>query len=92
MLEAQQSACKEGPDEFRNLQLITPEELHEIRRIWLYEKHEFDDALPRIYEEGMGEQFPKRSDEDSGLRADDWELLREVCGGDQVFSTCKSPY
>src|SRR5947209_7682509 len=85
VLEAQRSARMEGPPEFRTLQLITLEELHEIRRIWLYEKHEFDDVLPRIYEEVTGEQFPKRNDEDSGLRADDWELLREVCSGDQIF-------
>src|SRR5947209_3104866 len=40
VLDAQQSARAEGPPEFRTLQLISPEELHEIRRIWLYEKHE----------------------------------------------------
>jgi len=85
VLEAQRSARMEGPPEFRNLQLIALAELHEIRRIWLYEKHEFDDALPRIYEEVTGEKFPKRVDEGNGLPADDWELLREVCDGDQVF-------
>jgi DNA sulfur modification protein DndC len=85
VLEAQQSARTEGPPEFRNLQLITLDELHEIRRIWLYEKHEFDDALPRVYEQATGERFPKRADESSGLRAEDWELLREVCGGDRTF-------
>jgi hypothetical protein len=67
------------------LQLIAPEELHEIRRIWLYEKHEFDDSLPRIYEEVTGEKFPTRGDEGNALRADDWEVLREVCGDDPAF-------
>src|SRR5262249_39433658 len=71
------------PPEFRHLQLITPDELHEIRRIWLYEKHEFDDALPRIYQEVTGKAFPQRDDV-NGLRADDWELLRELCGGDRT--------
>jgi DNA sulfur modification protein DndC len=85
VLEAQRSAREEGPPEFRDLQLITLEELHEIRRIWLYEKHEFDDSLLRIYEEVTGEKFPKRGDEGNGLRADDWSLLREVCGDDKVF-------
>jgi len=85
VLEAQQSARLEGPPEFRGLQLITMEELHEIRRIWLYEKHEFDDALPRIYAEVIGEKFPKRGDEGNVLRADDWAILREVCGDDQTF-------
>ena len=85
VLEAQQSARQEGPEEFRNLRLITADELHEIRRLWLYEKHEFDDSLPRIYEEVTGEPFPRRADEGNGLRADDWALLREVCGDDQAF-------
>lgn len=85
VLEAQQIARLEGPPEFRTLQLITLEELHEIRRIWLYEKHEFDDVLPRIYEEVTAEKFPKRGDEGNGLRADDWAILREVCGDDQAF-------
>jgi len=85
VLEAQQSARMEGPPGFRNLQLIALDELHEIRRIWLYEKHEFDDSLPRIYEEVTGEKFPRRGDESNGLRADDWDGLREVCGDDPAF-------
>jgi DNA sulfur modification protein DndC len=85
VLEAQQSARQEGPPEFRALQLITLEELHEIRRIWLYEKHEFDDVLPGIYADVTGEMFPRRGDEGNGLRADDWAILREVCEDDQAF-------
>ena len=69
----------------RDLKLITLEELHEIRRIWLHEKHEFDDSLPRIYEEVTGTPFPKKADDGNWLRRDDWELLREVCGEDQAF-------
>src|SRR5262249_53471640 len=69
-----------------NLQLIAEEELHEIRRIWVYDKHEFDDSLPRIYQEVTGTEFPRRPDEEAGgLRADDWALLREVCGDDPTF-------
>jgi DNA sulfur modification protein DndC len=85
VLEAQQAVRQEGPPEFRSLSLITLDELHEIRRLWLYEKDEFDDSLPRIYEEVTGEPFPRQADEGNGLRADDWALLREVCGDDPVF-------
>ena len=85
VLEAQQSVRREGPDEFREIQLISLEELDEIRRIWLHEKHEFDDSLPRIYEEVTGEPFPKPRDDGSPLWADDWNLLREVCEGDEVL-------
>jgi DNA sulfur modification protein DndC len=85
VLEAQQSIRQEGPAEFRRINLITPDELQEIRRIWLYEKHEFDDSLPRIYEETVGEKLPQVTEEGNGLRADDWDVLREVCGGDPAF-------
>jgi DNA sulfur modification protein DndC len=85
LLEAQQSVRREGPESFRTVNLITLEELHEIRRIWLYEKHEFDDALPRIYEEVVGEHFPRRDDDENSLRAEDWELLKEICNGDQAL-------
>lgn len=85
VLEAQRSVRKNGPEDFRDLQLISPEELHEIRRIWLHEKHEFDDSLPRIFEEATGEPFPKQRDDGTALQADDWELLREVCEDDKVL-------
>jgi len=85
VLEAQQSVRRDGPEDFRDLQLISLEELDEIRRIWLHEMHEFDDSLPRIYEEVTGEPFPKPRDDGSPLRADDWDPLREVCEGDEVL-------
>ena len=85
MLEAQESAREAGPPEFSHLKLITLEELHEIRRHWLYEKHEFDDRLPAIYEQVTGTPFPCRKDEGNSLQADDWALLRTLCGEDPAF-------
>jgi DNA sulfur modification protein DndC len=41
--------------------------------------------LPRIFEEVTGEKFPRRADESHSLRAEDWDLLREVCGEDEAF-------
>ena len=59
VLEAQHSARLEGPAEFRSLQLITLEELHEIRRIWLYEKHEFDDSPAADLRRGKRRPIPQ---------------------------------
>src|SRR4029077_4629896 len=84
VLEAQQSARQKWPEEFREIELISHEELNEIRRLWLHEKHEFDDSLPRIYEEVTGESFPKPREDGNALQVDDWELLREICVGDEV--------
>jgi len=85
VLEVQQSIRDLGPPEVRDIQLISIDELHEIRRIWLYEKREFDDGLPRIYEEATGEQFPRPESDDNLLRLEDWNILREICGNDEAF-------
>lgn len=85
VLEVQTEIQSIGPDEFRDLQLISTEELLEIRRIWLYEKHEFDDSLPNVYEEVTGASFPLPESDDNLLRAEDWTLLREICGEDEEF-------
>lgn len=80
LLEIQKEINTNGPEEFADLKLITNEELHEIRKIWVMEKHEFDDSLPRIYKEVIGEEFMDAqwiASETFGQ--DEWELLREVC-------------
>jgi DNA sulfur modification protein DndC len=68
----------------RDITLITHDELSEIRRIWLEEKHEFDDSLPRIYREVTGEPFndPRPSAERKLLGSDEWTVLEEVCDDD----------
>ncbi len=79
LLEAEQKLQATGPKE-APLQLISDEELREIRRIWVQEKHEFDDALPRIYEEVRGEPYPYRDDlPQTPFGPDEWELLKEIC-------------
>jgi DNA sulfur modification protein DndC len=85
VLEAQMQIRRLGPDDFRQIELISLAELTEIRNLWLYEKHEFDDCLPAIYEEITGEPFPRPDLDDNPLRAEDWRLLQEVCGEDEEF-------
>ncbi|MBE9226208.1 DNA phosphorothioation system sulfurtransferase DndC [Phormidium sp. LEGE 05292] len=81
VLEAQTQIRKTAPAEMRDITLITEEELSEIRRIWLEEKHEFDDSLPRIYEEVTGEPFKdtRPGAERSLLGSDEWAVLEEIC-------------
>lgn len=79
VLETQSLLRELGPDEFREIELITMAELQEIRRIWRYEKREFDDAVPQIFEDTTGESFPLPAEDDNLLRADDWQVLKDVC-------------
>ena len=57
LLEVEKLVHEIGPQEIKEIPLITMEELSVIRQIWLDEKHEFDDALPKIYEEVTGKIY-----------------------------------
>lgn len=90
VLETQTQLREIGPDEFRQIELVTMNELQEIRRLWRFEKHEFDDSVPRIYHEATGEDFPIPADDDNLLRGEDWQILKEVCGEDPMFFELQS--
>jgi DNA sulfur modification protein DndC len=84
VLEAQTKIRLTAPPDMRDITLISQEELSEIRRIWLEEKHEFDDSLPRIYQEVTGEPFidTRLGDERKLLGSDEWTVLEEICEDD----------
>lgn len=86
ILTAQAQIRRNAPEEMRDITLITIEELREIRRIWLEERHEFDDSLPRIYEEVTGEPFQdsRPSAERKLLGSDEWTVLEEICDADEM--------
>ena len=86
VLSAQVQIRQNAPAEFKDITLITIEELSEIRRIWLEEKHEFDDSLPKIYQEITGETFKdiRVGADNSQLGSDEWNALAEICGDDTM--------
>ena len=86
VLEAQVNIQKNAPEAFQNTQLISIEELSEIRRIWLEEKHEFDDAVPRIYEQVTAEKFsdPRIGADNHLLGSEEWEILEQICEHDPM--------
>ena len=85
VLRAQQYIRENGPDEVRDIDLIIPEELEEIRRIWVVEKHEIEDSLPGIYEETTGEHYSgTRIDDNLVIGAAEMNLLRDLCGDDDL--------
>lgn len=81
LLETEAEVRQKAPPEMADIELISVQELSEIRRIWLEEKHEFDDALPRIYREVTGEIFrdPRRNAGNAYLGADEWSILNDIC-------------
>ncbi len=82
VLEAQTWVRSRAPKEIKDITLVTPEELQEIRRIWVVDKHEIEDSLPRIYADVTGEPYPGISlNEHPTFAADDVALLKQLCGG-----------
>ena len=91
LLEVEKIINEIGPPEFAGMKLITDEELREIRRIWLLDKHEFDDVLPEIVENMRGEPFSCQEDLFGSIfGCDEWEILQEICGDDPIYLELQS--
>jgi DNA sulfur modification protein DndC len=85
LLEAQAWIRQNGPDYVRSLELVTLAELEEIRRIWVVDKHEFEDNVPLLYAAAIGEPYPGRLlDEHLPLGPEAVDVLREVVGEDRL--------
>lgn len=85
LLVAQTYIRKNGPPEVCEIELITLEELQEIRRIWVVDKHELEDSLPRIYLEATGSNYPGRQlDDNLVIGEEEMKVLAELCGDDRL--------
>jgi DNA sulfur modification protein DndC len=81
LLQAQQWVRENGPPHVRAIELVTLDELHEIRRIWVVDKHEIEDILPGVYAEITGKPFPGRAiDDASPFGVEEMHLLNDVSG------------
>ena len=80
LLETQEIVRELAPKEAEHFELIGTEDLEEIRRIWVAEKHEIEDSLPRIYKQATKKPYPgKDIDERQTLKPDDLALLKNIC-------------
>lgn len=60
------------------IELITKEELKEIRDIW-FEKGDWQDHVPKIYKEVYGKKMDWKIEENSFLESEDIKLLNNLC-------------
>lgn len=77
VLEAQVKLRKSGPDP--SINLVLPEELHEIRRIWLTERGDWEDTLPKIYREVTSENLDWIRDDTGMFNANERLILKQIC-------------
>jgi len=82
LLEAEKLIRKDP--KHQEVQLIGPEELQEIRRIWRMEHQDWDDNVPRIFKEVMGHDLVWRSDDGPRFDQSDKQLLEEICETEEI--------
>ena len=84
VLQAEKRIRQANPD--GEMSPIFPEELHEIRRIWRTEEGDWEDSLPGIYREVFGQDLDWVDDDVGGSTKLDAEVLRRVCGRNDLPS------
>ena len=93
LLETQQEVRNnpKTPKQLKNMELIRTAELNEIRKIWVEEKHEIEDSLPRIHEEVMGEKIEWESLKyNQPFGPAEMNILKEISGkNDLHFELCR---
>jgi DNA sulfur modification protein DndC len=73
------------PSDLKSIELISQEELDEIRRIWFYEKLEIEDTVPKICKQEVKGQYHFEALEDSHVfDYDILKILKETCTNDDL--------
>ena len=77
LLSIQKKICKDGPDP--DTQLISHEEIMEIRRIWRTERQDWDDTVPDIFKRALNYDLNWPTDDDVHFDTDQRVLLESIC-------------
>lgn len=88
LLETEREVQQVGPDP--EMRLITDDELHEIRRLWRTEMHDWEDSVPRIYQDVVGKPLPGLTNEHGAFSGREKAVLTRISQqrnvpGDLVF-------
>ena len=76
---------EKGIKHAEQMDLIHLDELEEIRRIWVVDKHETEDILPVVYEQATKRPYPGKSlGQTLVFGRDELVLLKEICGDDRI--------
>ena len=74
----------DAPEHVRNIELVTQGELRAIREIWVSQKHEIEDLLPKIVLEVTGEPYTDAQEETPVMDSEALAVLEAATGGDRL--------
>ncbi len=83
LLEVQVKVKELMPSTMAEFELISIDELRLIRKIWVKDKLEFDDALPRIYEKTIYKPWVD-SNRFTSFGEEEWNILSEITGNNPI--------
>jgi DNA sulfur modification protein DndC len=84
LLQTQKKTQETGPDS--KVKLILPDELHKIRQLWIHEEGDWQDDLPRIYEEETGKTLDWLTDDLAGIGCFEKTILEDVATAHDISS------
>lgn len=82
LLRMQLAIRSHGP--YTNMELITEDELHEIRRIWRTERQDWEDSVPKIFRQVNGYDLNWVIDDNDQFDASQKALLEGICDQHKV--------
>ncbi len=82
LLQVQKQVRAYGPNPKE--ELISYAELEEIRQLWRTEEQDWEDSVPRIYREVMGEDLPWRTDDLPAFTEEERRQLDLICNRHDV--------
>lgn len=82
LLQVQEQVRRDGPD--KQIELISPDELYEIRRLWRVESQDWEDSLPEIYRASTGHDLHWPQDDGALFGAAEHALLAQICAEEEV--------
>jgi DNA sulfur modification protein DndC len=84
LLETEKEVNERRSEDQEYLELIRDPELKEIRRIWRNEESDWEDAVPRIYEDVMEDRLDWVDDDLGSFSKEEEEVLREVAAEENI--------
>lgn len=91
LLETQREARELAPESMKQIELITIAELDRIREIWVMEKNEIEDLVPKIYQEVNGCGYPgKALGNKVAIDEDELELLRSMADDIETYELMRN--
>ncbi len=77
LLKAQKEIENKYPEQ--DFKLITHDELLEIRKLWISERNDWEDTLPKLYKDILGKKLNLNRDDSTSFSNKEKDILKNIC-------------